>query len=78
MNTNAEKSSSNGLIIPSLEFLASGGGVVLRKFSRNGSTPKFVRAEPKNTGERTPACTALKSNSSLAPSRSSTSSTIFL
>ena len=26
------------------------GGVILKKYSRKGSTPKLVRAEPKNTG----------------------------
>ena len=42
------------------------GGVVMRKKdSKNGSTPKFVRAEPKNTGDSLPHCTASRSNSSL-------------
>ncbi len=34
--------------------------VICRNFSRNGSTPKFVSAEPKNTGESLPWWTALE------------------
>ena len=74
LNTNAEKSSFTGSIIPSEEFLGSGGVVILRKCCKNVSTPKLVSAEPKNTGVRSPACTFSRSNSALAPSRSSTSS----
>ncbi len=36
--------------------------------------PKLVSAEPKNTGDSLPSCTALRSNSSPAPESSSTSS----
>ena len=54
---------------------ASGVGVSRRKFSRKGSTPKLVRAEPKNTGLSSPRSTLSRSNSSAAPSSSSISST---
>lgn len=50
---------------------------ISRKCCKNVSTPKLVRAEPKNTGVRSPACTFARSNSALAPSRSSTSSSNF-
>ena len=74
LNTNAEKSSLNGSIGPAEELRGSGDVVISRKCCKNVSTPKLVRAEPKNTGVRSPACTFARSNSALAPSRSSTSS----
>lgn len=40
-----------------------GLGVMRRNSSKNGSTPKFVSAEPKNTGESSPRCTSAISNS---------------
>ena len=74
LNTKAEKSGRNGSITPSRVFLERGGVVILRKCSRKVSTPKLVRADPKNTGDRSPILTRSISNSSLAPSRSSMSS----
>ena len=50
-------------MIPAEEFLGVGEVVISRKFSKNGSTPKFVRAEPKNTGESSPFLTFSISNS---------------
>ena len=47
-----------------------GAVVMRRKPSRNGSTPKFVSALPKNTGESVPFRTASRSNSRPAPSSS--------
>ena len=44
-----------------------------RNSSRKGSTPKVVRAEPKNTGDREPLRTASMSNSRPAPSSSTSS-----
>ena len=58
-----------------LSTRASGVGVSRRKFSRKGSTPKLVSAEPKNTGLSSPRRTLSRSNSSAAPSSSSISST---
>ena len=55
----------------------SGVGVRRRNSFKNGSTPKFVKAEPKNTGDSSPCCTASRSNSSAAPSSSSMSSASF-
>ena len=49
-----------------------------KKDSRNGSTPKFVRAEPKNTGESLPHCTASRSNSAPAPSSSTSSRRVWV
>ena len=74
LKTNAEKSSLVGSINPSLDSLGKGGVVRFKNSSRNGSTPKFVSAEPKNTGVSSPLRTASRSNSSPAPSSSSTSS----
>ena len=61
LNTNAEKPGWNGSTTPSAVVRGSGGIVMCRKFSRNGSTPKFVSAEPKNTGLRRPARTSSRS-----------------
>ena len=58
LNTNAEKSSRNGSITPVVVFRGSGEVVIFKKCSRNVSTPKFVRADPKNTGESFPALTS--------------------
>ena len=74
LNTNAEKLSSVGSHSPSAHTLARGGVVILRKLLRNGSTPKLVSADPKNTGESLPFLTRSISNSSPPPSRSSISS----
>ena len=57
-----------------LVVLGRGVCVSFRKFWRNISTPKFVSAEPKKTGESIPASTSSRSNGLPAPSRSSTSS----
>lgn len=46
-------------IEPSSVFLGSGGGASCRYFSRNGCTPKFVMAEPKNIGVSSPFFTFL-------------------
>ena len=46
-----------------MAFLASGEVVIFRKCFRNVSTPKFVSAEPKNTGESCPLSTSSWSNS---------------
>ena len=37
-----------------LEFLGSGDVVISKKCSKNGSTPKLVNADPKNTGVNSP------------------------
>ena len=66
--------SSIGSITPSSDILARGEVVIFRKCSRKVSTPKFVRAEPKNTGVSSPLLTSSWSKSALAPSRSSISS----
>ena len=58
LNTNAEKSPENGSTSPIDECLASGAVVILRKCCKKFSTPKFVSAEPKNTGVRSPALTS--------------------
>ena len=58
LNTKAEKSGLNGSIMPSVVLLGSGEVVIFKKCSRNVSTPKFVRADPKNTGESFPALTS--------------------
>ena len=54
LKTNAEKSSENGLISPTSAVLGSGEVVIFKKCCKNVSTPKFVNAEPKNTGESSP------------------------
>ena len=78
LNTNAEKSpSSIGSISPLSDFLGSGDVVILRKCFKNVSTPKFVRADPKNTGESSPLLTISWSSSAPAPSWSSISSSSF-
>lgn len=41
------------LLLPWM-FLQSGLFVIFRKCSKNGSTPKFVSADPKNTGDSFP------------------------
>ena len=46
-----------------------------RNSSKKGSTPKLVRAEPKNTGDSLPWRTRSMSKSQEAPSSSSISST---
>ena len=43
-----------GLISPCEDSLGSGEVVISRKWERNGSTPKFVSALPKNTGVSSP------------------------
>ena len=60
-------------ITPQSAVLGRGGGVMRRNASRNGSTPKFVSAEPKNTGLSVPARTSSMSNSRPAPSSSTSS-----
>ena len=47
------------------------GGVILKKYSRKGSTPKLLSAEPKNTGLSRPVRTFCRSKSKDAPSSSS-------
>ena len=51
LNTKAEKSSLKASTVPQSAVLLSGGGVSFKKFSKNGSMPKLVSAEPKNTGD---------------------------
>ena len=51
LKTNAEKPWLNGSITPISEFLGRGELVIFRKCFKNVSTPKFVRADPKKTGE---------------------------
>ncbi len=63
LNTKAENSGSKGSIMPFEEFLAIGEVVICKKLSRKGSTPKFVSAEPKNTGVSSPCLTFSRSNS---------------
>ncbi len=74
LNTNAEKSFLIGLIIPSVEFLPNGDEVISRKYFKNISTPKLVRADPKNTGVCLPRWTKSRSSEDVAPSSSSISS----
>ena len=74
LKTKAEKKSSSAVISPSLLWRGRGGVVMRRKSSRKGSTPKVVRAEPKNTGESFPWRTRSKSKAQEAPSSSSMSS----
>ena len=74
LKTNAEKSSENGSIVPISACLGSGEVVICRKCCKKVSTPKLVKAEPKNTGDNSPFATNSISNSALAPSKSSTSS----
>ena len=54
--------------------LGVGGVVIFKKCFKNGSIPKFVRAEPKHTGDNLPARTASKLNSFPAISSNSISS----
>ena len=70
LNTKAEKSGENASITPASLSRERGAVVMRRKPSRNGSTPKFVSALPKNTGESVPFRTASRSNSRPAPSNS--------
>ena len=58
LKTKAENFSSKGSTMPSRVFLGSGGVVIFKKCSKKVSTPKFVRAEPKNTGESCPLLTS--------------------
>ena len=44
--------------MPQSAFLGSGEVVIFRKCFRKVSTPKFVSAEPKNTGESSPLLTS--------------------
>ena len=74
LNTNAEKSSDIGSTSSLTVSLAIGEVVSCKNCSKNGSTPKFVSAEPKNTGVSFPSLTAWRLNSSPAPSSSSISS----
>ena len=57
-----------------MELRGKGDEVILRKCFKKVSTPKLVKAEPKNTGVSVPALTSSILNSALAPSKSSTSS----
>ena len=50
----AEKSGLKVSIVPQSATRGRGGGVSFRKDSKNGSIPKLVNAEPKNTGESLP------------------------
>jgi len=54
LKINPVKLLSSMFIFPLLLSLGAGGGVISRNDSRNGSTPKFVRALPKNTGVSSP------------------------
>lgn len=63
LNTNAEKSSRLGSMGPAEESRGRGGGERRRKSARNGSTPKFVSADPKNTGVSMPWRTLSRLNS---------------
>ena len=74
LNTKAEKSSSRESTTSSPARRGRGAVVICRKCSRKGSTPKLVRAEPKNTRESLPWRTRSMSNSAAAPSSSSISS----
>ena len=74
LNTKAEKAGSKGSTVPWAVFRGRGGVVRRKKLSKKGSTPKLVRAEPKNTGDSLPWRTLSRSNSYPAPSSSSTSS----
>lgn len=57
------KSSRLGSMGPAEESRGRGGGERRRKSARNGSTPKFVSAEPKNTGVSMPWRTLSRLNS---------------
>ena len=74
LNTNAENACSVGDTRPISALLESGVVVIFKKCCKKNSTPKFVSAEPKNTGVSSPARTSSKSNSALAPSKSAISS----
>ena len=50
---------------PMSAFLGSGEEVIFKKCLKKISTPKFVSADPKNTGDNCPALTASKSKASL-------------
>ena len=63
LNTNAENFSLKGSMISSPAILGSGGIVMRRKLSKNGSMPKLFSAEPKNTGLSLPERTSSIENS---------------
>ena len=75
MKTKAEKSGSKESMTSSPALRGRGAVVMRRNSSRKGSTPKLVRAEPKNTGDSLPWRTRSRSKSQEAPSSSSISST---
>ena len=75
LKTKAEKSGSTmGSISPLSDILGRGGVVIFRKCSRKVSTPKLVKADPKNTGDSSPLLTSSWSKAAPAPSCSSISS----
>ena len=61
-------------MLDSGKFYGAGNVVISKKCSKNGSTPKLVNADPKNTGVNSPLLTFSISKSSPAISRSSISS----
>ncbi len=63
------KSGLNVSITPQSASRGRGLGVMRRNSSRNGSTPKLVRAEPKNTGDRRPARTIVEVKLRTGPRR---------
>ena len=77
LNTKAEKSFSTGSISSPSLFLGSGVVVILRKCFKKISTPKFVSADPKNTGVSFPSLTFSSSKAAPAISISSMSSLSF-
>ena len=77
LNINPEKLLELGSISPKLLLRGVGGGVISRNDSKNGSTPKLVRALPKNTGVNSPLNIFSKSKLSPAISKSSISSSNF-
>ena len=58
LNTNPENSGFVGSTISFVDSCGDGAGARSRNSSRNGSTPKFVSALPKNTGESSPVSSA--------------------
>ena len=60
LNTKPLKSSRCGSTCSPVSVSVYGGGLGARRRNsfRKGSTPKFVSAEPKNTGESFPQLTA--------------------
>ena len=73
LKTKAEKSGSKESMTSSPAFRGRGAVVMRKNSSRKGSTPKLVRAEPKNTGDSLPWRTRSRSKSQEAPSSSSIS-----